>query len=296
MRNTDKQYHDLAAMVLEKGHTKTDRTETGTISMTGALMRFDLQKEFPILTTKRVFWKGVVAELLMFIRGYTSEHWLQEQGVHIWDEWPATQHKYIPYGMMWRSVPTDEIVLTEHSGIQRDMFEGPEVYTNVDVKRSYYDQLGTVIQELKVNPDSRRLLVNAWQVEFLSEFTLPPCHNQFQFTTHPVNDKRYLNCQVYQRSVDVLLGLPFNLASYALLTHIVAKECGYEVGELVWTGCDVHIYNNHVEQVKTQLTRDSKSNPQLRMFQKKALEEYEVSDFILMDYDPHPAIKADVAV
>lgn len=296
MRNTDKQYHDLAAMVLEKGHTKTDRTGTGTISMTGAMMRFDLQKEFPILTTKRVFWKGVVAELLMFLRGYSSEEWLQEQGVHIWDEWPAKEGKYIPYGPMWRAVPKDCIHFNQHSDIQMDLFDDREVYENVKVERTYFDQIQYVIDLLKNDPDSRRMVVNAWQVEFLDEFTLYPCHNQFQLTTHIKDGKRYLNCVVYQRSCDLLLGLPFNIASYALLTHILAREVDMEVGELVWNGGDVHIYSNHIEAINTQLMRESKSNPQLKMFPKKSLEEYDVSDFMLVDYDPHPAIKADVAI
>ena len=294
MRNTDRQYHDLAQRVLAQGHLKDDRTGTGTYSLTGAMMRFDLQKEFPILTTKRVFWKGVVAELLMFIRGYDNEKWLQEQGVHIWDEWPATEEKYIPYGPMWRAVPVDTIITNADTEYQLG-FDSTTLY-NVEVRRSHYDQLGEVIKELKANPDSRRLLVNAWQVAHLSEFSLHPCHNQFQFTTHLKDGKRYLNCMMTARSQDVFLGTPFNLASYALLTHIVAKECGYEVGELVWVGCDVHIYLNHIEAVKEQMTRISKSNPQLKMFPHKALEDYQTDDFILVDYDPHPAIKAPVAV
>lgn len=296
MRHTDKQYHDLAKHVLDNGHIKTDRTGTGTISVTGAQMRFDLQKEFPILTTKRVFWKGVVAELLMFLRGYSSEEWLQEQGVHIWDEWPAKDSKYIPYGPMWRAVPKDRIQFNQYSDIQMDLFDDREVYENVKVERTYFDQIQYVIDLLKTDPDSRRMVVNAWQVAHLDEFTLYPCHNQFQMTTHVKDGKRYLNCVVYQRSCDLLLGLPFNIASYALLTHILAREVDMEVGELVWNGGDVHIYSNHIEAINTQMMRESKSNPQLKMFPKKELEEYEVSDFMLVDYDPHPAIKAEVAV
>lgn len=295
MRNADQQYHDLMKRVLEEGHEKTDRTGTGTLSITGAMMKFDLQKEFPLITTKRVFWKGVVAELIMFLRGYDNEKWLQEQGVGIWDEWPAGE-KYIPYGRMWRNVPKLEIVENKYSGFQPDMFDGSGLLTNVDVIVHHVDQLKNAIDLLKTDPDSRRILVNCWQVAHMDEFVLAPCHNQFQFTTHVKEGERYLNCVVYQRSCDVFLGLPFNIASYALLTDIVALECDMEVGELTWMGGDVHLYKNHLEQVKEQLSRTSKSEPSLYSYDYRSLEEYEISDFQLYDYDPHPAIKAPVAI
>ena len=263
-----KQYLDLMRHVLEHGTVKTDRTGTGTRSVFGAQMRFDLRDGFPLVTTKRVHLKSVIYELLWFLRGEGNVRWLQERGVSIWDEWAAPDGELGPvYGVQWRSWPTPD---------------GGSI-----------DQIVQVIEQIKRNPDSRRLIVNAWNVAQIEDMALPPCHAMFQFY---VADGR-LSCQLYQRSADVFLGLPFNIASYALLTLMVAQVCGLEPGEFIWTGGDVHLYSNHMEQVERQLAREPRSLPVMHLNPEvKDIFEFRYEDFRLEGYDPHPGIKAPVAV
>lgn len=263
-----KQYLDLMRHVLEHGTDKTDRTGTGTRSVFGAQMRFDLKGGFPLVTTKKVHLKSVIYELLWFLRGESNVRWLQERGVSIWDEWAAPDGELGPvYGVQWRSWPTPD--------------------------GGHIDQITQVIEQIKRTPDSRRLIVNAWNVAQLGDMALPPCHTMFQFY---VADGR-LSCQLYQRSADVFLGLPFNIASYALLTLMVAQVCGLEPGEFIWTGGDVHLYSNHMEQVERQLAREPRSLPVMHLNPDvKDIFEFRYEDFRLEGYDPHPGIKAPVAV
>ncbi|PIG98153.1 thymidylate synthase [Deinococcus sp. UR1] len=263
-----KQYLDLMRHVLEHGTVKTDRTGTGTRSVFGAQMRFDLRDGFPLVTTKRVHLKSVIYELLWFLRGDTNVKWLQERGVSIWDEWADKNGDLGPvYSAQWRSWPTPD---------------GGSI-----------DQIAQVIEQIKRTPDSRRLIVNAWNVAQIEDMALPPCHAMFQFY---VADGR-LSCQLYQRSADVFLGLPFNIASYALLTLMVAQVCGLEPGEFIWTGGDVHLYSNHMEQVERQLAREPRSLPVMHLRgEVKDIFEFRYEDFRLEGYDPHPGIKAPVAV
>ncbi|MGM9319936.1 thymidylate synthase [Deinococcus aquaticus] len=263
-----KQYLDLMQHVLDHGTVKTDRTGTGTRSVFGAQMRFDLRDGFPLVTTKRVHLKSVIYELLWFLRGEGNVRWLQERGVSIWDEWAAPDGELGPvYGVQWRSWPTPD---------------GGSI-----------DQIAQVIEQIKRNPDSRRLIVNAWNVAQLGDMALPPCHAMFQFY---VADGR-LSCQLYQRSADLFLGVPFNIASYALLTLMVAQVCGLEPGEFIWTGGDVHLYSNHMEQVERQLAREPRSLPVMHLNPEvKDIFEFRYEDFRLEGYDPHPGIKAPVAV
>lgn len=260
-------YEDLLARVLAEGAHKEDRTGTGTTSLFGAQLRYDLSRGFPLITTKRVHLRSVVTELLWFLRGESSARWLQERGVTIWDEWAGEDGELGPvYGVQWRSWPTP-------SG-------------------EHVDQVAQVIEQIRTNPDSRRLIVSAWNVADLPEMALPPCHLLFQFY---VADGR-LSCQVYQRSADLFLGVPFNLASYALLTHMVAAQTGLEVGDLVWTGGDCHVYDNHREQVAEQLSRDPYPYPTLRLAPRDSIDAYEYEDVEVLGYVHHPAIKAPVAV
>ncbi|MCD0175493.1 thymidylate synthase [Deinococcus sp. 14RED07] len=263
-----KQYLDLMRHVLEHGTVKTDRTGTGTRSVFGAQMRFDLRDGFPLVTTKRVHLKSVIYELLWFLRGDTNVKWLQERGVSIWDEWADENGDLGPvYSAQWRSWPTPD---------------GGSI-----------DQIAQVIEQIKRNPDSRRLIVNAWNVAQIGDMALPPCHAMFQFY---VADGR-LSCQLYQRSADLFLGVPFNIASYALLTLMVAQVCGLEPGEFIWTGGDVHLYSNHMEQVERQLAREPRSLPVMHLNPAvKDIFEFRYEDFRLEGYDPHPGIKAPVAV
>ena len=263
-----KQYLDLMQHVLDHGTVKTDRTGTGTRSVFGAQMRFDLRNGFPLVTTKKVHLKSVIYELLWFLRGESNVQWLQESGVSIWDEWAAPDGELGPvYGVQWRSWPTPD---------------GGSI-----------DQITQVIEQIRRNPDSRRLIVNAWNVAQIEDMALPPCHTMFQFY---VADGR-LSCQLYQRSADVFLGLPFNIASYALLTLMVAQVCGLEPGEFIWTGGDVHLYSNHMEQVERQLAREPRSLPVMHLNPEvKDIFEFRYEDFRLEGYDPHPGIKAPVAV
>ncbi|WP_225754110.1 thymidylate synthase [Actinotalea sp. Marseille-Q4924] len=260
-------YEDLLRLVMETGTPKSDRTGTGTRSVFGHQMRFDLRAGFPLVTTKRVHLRSVVYELLWFLRGDPNVRWLQENGVTIWDEWAAPDGDLGPvYGVQWRSWPTPD---------------GGTV-----------DQLAQVIETLRRDPDSRRMVVSAWNVADIPRMALAPCHAFFQFY---VADGR-LSCQLYQRSADLFLGVPFNIASYALLTHMVAQQADLEVGDLVWTGGDCHVYDNHVDQVREQLSREPYPSPTLRLRRAASIDGYVFEDVQVVDYRHHPAIKAPVAV
>jgi thymidylate synthase len=260
-------YEDLLRQVLEHGTPKGDRTGTGTRSIFGAQLRFDLSAGFPLVTTKRVHVKSVAYELLWFLRGDSNATWLQEHGVRIWNEWADADGDLGPvYGVQWRSWPTP-------SG-------------------EHVDQLAQVIEEIRRNPDSRRLLVSAWNVADIPSMALAPCHAFFQFY---VADGR-LSCQLYQRSADMFLGVPFNIASYALLTHLVAAQTGLEVGDFIWTGGDCHIYDNHIAQVEEQLSRTAYAPPRLEVAPRDSIDDYEYEDFTILDYAHHPTITAPVAV
>lgn len=265
---TLQQYLQLLEDILENGVQKDDRTGVGTLSVFGRQLRFDLQKGFPLLTTKKLHIRSIIYELLWFLKGDTNVRYLQENGVTIWDEWADENGELGPvYGAQWRS------------------WKGADGKT--------VDQISEVIEQIKTNPNSRRLLVNAWNVAEIDKMKLPPCHYAFQF--YVANGK--LSCMWQQRSVDTFLGLPFNIASYALLTHMMAQQCDLEVGELIFTGGDVHLYMNHLEQAKLQLTREPRPLPKLIIKRKPdSIFEYEFDDFEIVDYDPHPHIKAPVAV
>lgn len=262
------QYHDLLRHVLNNGQEKHDRTGTGTISCFGYQMRFDLNAGFPLVTTKKVHLKSIIHELLWFLRGDTNIKYLVDNGVSIWNEWANTHGELGPvYGKQWRS------------------WQG--------VNGEVIDQISWVVEEIKSNPDSRRLIVSAWNVGELSQMALAPCHAFFQFY---VNNGK-LSCQLYQRSADVFLGVPFNIASYAMLTMMIAQVCDLEVGEFIHSFGDVHIYSNHLEQVNLQLSRTPKALPWLRINPAiKSIFDFEYSDFELIGYEPDPAIKAPVAV
>lgn len=254
--------------VFEHGTPKTDRTGVGTRSVFGYQMRFDLSEGFPLVTTKKLHVKSIVYELLWFLRGDGNARWLQERGVTIWDEWAREDGDLGPiYGVQWRRWPTPD--------------------------GGHIDQLAEVVQQIRTNPDSRRLVVSAWNVADLPRMALAPCHVLFQFYVA----QGRLSCQLYQRSADVFLGVPFNIASYALLTHMVAQQCDLQPGEFIWTGGDCHIYNNHVEQVQLQLTREPFPYPELRLRRRPpTLFDYDFDDFEFVDYRHHPPIKAPVAV
>src|SRR5690606_29748517 len=260
-------YEDLLRDVLEHGTPKSDRTGTGTRSVFGRQIRFDLAESFPLVTTKRVHFKSVAGELLWFLRGESNISYLKEHGITIWDEWADDEGDLGPvYGVQWRSWPTPD--------------------------GGHIDQIAKLVDDLKVNPDSRRHIVSAWNVADLDEMALAPCHAFFQFY---VADGK-LSCQLYQRSADMFLGVPFNIASYALLTLMLAQQTGLEPGEFVWTGGDCHIYDNHVEQVREQLTRKAYPYPQMRIRKRDSIFDYELEDFEVLGYEHHPAIKAPVAV
>ena len=260
-------YEDLLREVLEHGTPKPDRTGTGTRSLFGRQIRFDLAESFPLITTKRVHFKSVALELLWFLRGEGNVAYLRENGVTIWDEWADENGDLGPvYGVQWRSWPTP-------SG-------------------EHIDQIAQVVDQIKTNPDSRRLIVSAWNVSELDQMALAPCHAFFQFY---VADGK-LSCQLYQRSADMFLGVPFNIASYALLTLMVAQQAGLEPGEFVWTGGDCHIYDNHVEQVERQLARDPFPYPSIEIAPRDSIFDYTFEDFTVVGYEHHPGIKAPVAV
>lgn len=261
-------YLNLLQQVLDEGARKTDRTGTGTVSIFGHQMRFDLSKGFPLVTTKKVHLKSIIYELLWFLRGDTNNTYLKEHGVSIWDEWADENGDLGPvYGYQWRSWP--------------------------DYHGGHIDQIKQLIDTLKKSPDSRRMIVSAWNVAQLDEMALMPCHCLFQF--YVANGR--LSCQLYQRSADLFLGVPFNIASYALLTMMVAQVCNLEPGEFIHTFGDAHIYLNHMEQVKTQLSRTPRALPKMQINPDvKDIFGFSYEDFRLEDYDPHPAIKAPVAV
>ena len=263
-----KQYHDLLKHILEYGTQKTDRTGTGTISVFGYQMRFNLQEGFPLVTTKKVHTKSIIHELLWFIKGETNTAYLKQNGVSIWDEWADENGDLGPvYGKQWRSweAPNGQVI----------------------------DQLKEVLNQLKKSPDSRRIIVSAWNVGELSQMALMPCHAFFQFY---VADNK-LSCQLYQRSADVFLGVPFNIASYALFTMMVAQECGLEAHEFIWTGGDTHIYSNHLDQVKLQLSREPRKLPKMHINPDiKSIFDFKFEDFSLQEYEPYPGIKAPVAI
>jgi thymidylate synthase len=263
-----KQYLELLQHVLENGAIKADRTGTGTRSVFGHQMRFDLKQGFPLVTTKKVHTKSIIHELLWFLQGDTNVAYLQENSVRIWNEWADEQGNLGPvYGHQWRSWPTPA---------------GENI-----------DQISQVIDQINSNPDSRRLIVSAWNVGLLDEMALPPCHMMFQFY---VADGA-LSCQLYQRSADLFLGVPFNIASYALLTHMVAAQCNLAVGDFIWTGGDCHIYDNHLPQVETQLAREPLSLPVLKLNPEIAsLFDYTFNDIHIKGYESHPGIKGAVAV
>ncbi len=263
-----KQYHDLLNHVLTHGNKKEDRTGTGTVSVFGYQMRFNLAEGFPLLTTKKVHLKSIIHELLWFLQGSTNIQYLKENGVSIWDEWADENGNLGPvYGYQWRNWPKPD--------------------------GTHIDQIAQVVNAIKTNPDSRRLIVSAWNVADVDQMKLPPCHAFFQFY---VADGR-LSCQLYQRSADIFLGVPFNIASYALLTMMVAQVCGLKLGDFVHTLGDAHIYSNHMEQVHEQLSRTPRALPTMRINPDvKDIFSFKFEDFTLENYDPYPAIKAPVAV
>ncbi|KAB1551479.1 thymidylate synthase [Corynebacterium sp. 319] len=260
-------YEDLLREILDSGTRKPDRTGTGTTSLFAKQIRFDLSESFPLITTKNVHIKSVVGELLWFLRGDSNVKWLQNNGIRIWNEWADENGDLGPvYGVQWRSWPTPN---GEH-----------------------IDQISGALEMLKNNPDSRRNIVSAWNVSELDNMALPPCHLLFQLY---VADGK-LSCQLYQRSADMFLGVPFNIASYSLLTHMFAQQAGLEVGEFIWTGGDCHIYDNHREQVELQLSREARPYPQLRLNKAQDMFSYSFEDISFDGYDPHPTIKGKVAV
>ncbi len=268
-----RQYLDLLDRVLTTGVAKGDRTGTGTLSVFGHQMRFDLADGFPAVTTKRLHLRSVVGELLWFLRGDTNVGWLHERGITIWDEWADERGDLGPiYGYQWRSWPTP-------SG-------------------GHVDQIARVIDQIRNDPDSRRHVVSAWNVADVDAMALPPCHTMFQFYVTPAAGGRRarLSCQLYQRSADVFLGVPFNIASYALLTSMVAQVCDLEPGELVHTLGDAHLYNNHLDQARVQLTREPFPLPRLRIAPGRSIDELDVGDIELVGYQAHPSIKAPIAV
>lgn len=276
-----KTYHDLLSHILEFGHRKEDRTGTGTLSVFGYQMRFPLNAGFPLLTTKKVHFKSVVHELLWFLKGDTNIKYLKDNGVSIWDEWADANGNLGPvYGHQWR-----------HFGAQK---EG-DLWCGIPLKQPLQgiDQITDILNQIKNNPDSRRLIVSAWNPVDVPKMALPPCHSLFQFYVAG----GALSCQLYQRSADVFLGVPFNIASYALLTHMIAQVCNLKVGDFVHTLGDAHLYTNHIEQARLQLTRDARALPKLNLNPNiKDLFAFTFEDITLEGYDPHPAIKAPVAV
>jgi thymidylate synthase len=263
-----KQYHILLQKILDEGTNKSDRTGTGTRSIFGHQMRFDLSEGFPLITTKKIHSRSIIVELLWFLRGETNIQYLKDNNVSIWDEWADADGELGPvYGKQWRSWPDG------HGGS--------------------IDQIKMIIDQIKTNPDSRRMIVSAWNVADVSKMALPPCHALFQF--YVANGK--LSCLLYQRSADVFLGVPFNIASYALLTCMVAQVCNLKPGEFVHTLGDAHLYSNHFEQARLQLSRDCRTLPQLELNPDiKKIDDFNITDFSILNYNPHPHIKAEVAV
>ncbi len=269
------QYEDFMRLVHTQGVFKADRTGTGTTSVFGYQMRFNLAEGFPLVTTKKVHLKSIIHELLWFLTGSSNNNDLRARGVTIWDEWAREDGSLGPvYGVQWRSWPKAD--------------------------GTHIDQISEVIKTLKTNPDSRRIIVSAWNVAELDQMALMPCHAFFQFYVAPATEagqRGKLSCQLYQRSADIFLGVPFNIASYALLTHMVAQQCDLDVGDFIWTGGDCHIYSNHTEQVALQLSREPRPYPMLTIKRRPdSIFDYQFEDFEVTGYDPHPPIKAPVAV
>ncbi|WP_290902436.1 thymidylate synthase [Aquabacterium sp.] len=269
------QYEDFMRHVHTTGVLKTDRTGTGTKSVFGHQMRFDLSEGFPLVTTKKVHLKSIIVELLWFLRGDDNVKYLHDHGVTIWDEWAREDGSLGPvYGVQWRNWPKPD--------------------------GGHVDQISEVVKQLRQTPDSRRIIVSAWNPGLIDQMALPPCHAFFQFYVAPATEpggKGKLSCQLYQRSADIFLGVPFNIASYALLTHMLAQQCDLDVGDFVWTGGDCHIYSNHTEQVELQLSRTPHPYPVLHIQRKPdSIFDYAFEDFEVLDYQHHPAIKAPVAV
>lgn len=263
-----KQFQDLLQRILDEGAVKTDRTGTGTLSVFGHQMRFNLQDGFPLLTTKKLHLRSIIHELLWFLSGDTNIKYLKDNGVSIWDEWADENGDLGPvYGFQWRSWPAKD---------------GKSV-----------DQISKLIHQIRTNPDSRRLMVVAYNPAYVDEMALPPCHSLFQF--YVANGK--LSCQLYQRSADTFLGVPFNIASYALLTHMVAQQCDLDVGEFIWTGGDTHLYSNHLEQARLQLSREPLPLPRLEIKRRPdSIFDYKFEDFDIVGYQAHPSIPAPIAV
>jgi thymidylate synthase len=261
-------YHSLLQQIIDSGVRKTDRTGTGTLSLFGTQMRFPLQEGFPLITTKKVHLKSIIIELLWFLKGDTNISFLKENGVSIWDEWADDQGNLGPvYGHQWRNWPLPD--------------------------GGHVDQISEVVKQIRQSPDSRRMLVSAWNVADVPHMKLPPCHALFQF--YVAEGK--LSCSLYQRSADFFLGVPFNIASYALLTMMMAQVCNLEPGDFIWTGGDTHLYLNHMDQAKLQLSREIKPLPQMQINPEvKDIFGFSYSDFTLLGYNPHPAIRAEVAV
>lgn len=280
--NNELQYLGLLRQILEQGERRADRTGTGTIGIFGAQLRFNLRQSFPLLTTKRVFTKGVVHELLWFLKGQTNIQYLLDNDVHIWDDWADKDGNLGPvYGSQWRSWPK---VTWSSDGYSAN--EEP------------IDQITKVIREIKANPYSRRLIVSAWNPAEIDDMALPPCHLLFQFNVRGDEDgyPEYLDCQLYQRSADMFLGVPFNIASYALLTHMVARVTDLKPGHFVHTFGDAHIYLNHLDQVQEQLGRTVLPPPQLWLRHKDSINDFDYDDVEFINYRPHPAIKGEVSV
>jgi thymidylate synthase len=261
------QYLDLLRHVLDNGVEKGDRTGTGTLSVFGYQSRYDLRDGFPAVTTKKLHLRSVIGELIWFLSGSTNVKWLHENNISIWDEWADADGELGPvYGYQWRSWPTPD--------------------------GQHVDQITKVVESIRTNPNSRRHIVTAWNVADVDDMALPPCHTMFQFY---VADGR-LSCQLYQRSADIFLGVPFNIASYALLAHMVAQQTGLEVGDFVHTLGDAHLYLNHLDQARLQLTREPRALPTLELAQRDSIDSYEIADVELVGYDPHPGIKAPIAI
>ncbi|WP_414049665.1 thymidylate synthase [Macrococcus animalis] len=316
MNSFDQAYHDLCRRVLDTGKNKDDRTNTGTLSVFGHQMRFDLSKGFPLLTTKKVSFKLIATELIWFMRGDTNIKYLLEYNNNIWNEWAFLKwiesEEYTGPDMtnFGHRALVDEAFNTEYQA-QLKIFKNKiltdekfskqygdlgnvygKQWRNFETKNGSTDQLMEVIKGIKTNPTSRRHIISAWNPGEIDTMALPPCHTMFQFYVH--NNK--LSCQLYQRSADIFLGVPFNIASYSLLTHLIARECGLEVGEFVHTFGDAHIYSNHIDAVNEQLTRDSYNPPTLKINTDKSLFELEYEDLEILNYEAHPAIKAPIAV
>ena len=278
-------YEETLAYVLDHGCERKDRTGTGTLSIFGARMEFDLRDSFPLITSKRVFWKGIVEELLWFLRGETNVKPLQDKGVHIWDEWADSRGDLGPiYGRQWRSWTSERVWRHKHGSASEET--------------RTIDQISDLISQIRTNPQSRRLVVSAWNVAAISDMALPPCHLLFQFY---VTNDGHLDCQLYQRSGDLFLGVPFNIASYALLTRMIARVTGLKPGRFIHVIGDAHIYMNHIEQVREQLSREPLPLPQLeirRVTRDLVTDpaQFSAQDLHLIGYDPHPAIKGEVAV